>query len=84
MLHTARIEVQNPFCHDCSVIIKNKLQEIEEINNIRLYPKDSLITFNFIKINKLSTALNILSDIGFHEKGDRIYKEQFSESVCDC
>ncbi len=80
----ARIKVEHPFCNNCSVCIKKELQEIEAITNIRLYPKESLVTFNFIKADKLSTALNILSDIGYPEKGERLFKEQFSNSVCRC
>jgi copper chaperone CopZ len=80
----ARIKVEHPFCNNCSVCIKKELQEIEAVTNIRLCPKESLVTFNFIKADKLSTALNILSDIGYPEKGERLYKEQFSNSVCRC
>lgn len=80
----ARIEVQKRFCDNCSVNIRKALQEIDEFNTIRLYPKESLITFNFIRANKLSTALNILTKIGYPEKGEQINNEQFSGSVCFC
>jgi hypothetical protein len=84
LVSTARIEVQQSFCNGCSVCIKKELQEIEEINSVRLYPKESLITFNFMKANKLSTALNILSKIGYSEKGEHMDKAQPFKSVCGC
>lgn len=84
MISTARIEVQRPFCDGCSVGIKKELLLIEDISDVRLYPKDSLVTFNFLKINKLSSALNKLSDIGYPEKGERISMKQFNQLECGC
>lgn len=80
----ARVEVQQGFCDNCSVCIKKELQEIDEVKNVRLYPKESLITFNFMRANKLSAVLNILSDIGYPEKGEAGFEKQFSKSVCSC
>jgi len=80
---TARIEVQQRFCDGCSVCIKNELQEIDDINNVRLYPKESLITFNFTKAYKLSTVLNRLSEIGYYEVGETASKQQLLE-ICSC
>lgn len=80
----ARVEVQQGFCDNCSVCIKKELQEIDEVNNVRLYPKESLITFNFMRANKLSAVLNMLSDIGYPEKGEKIFEEHFTKSVCSC
>ncbi|WP_340200060.1 hypothetical protein [Ascidiimonas sp. W6] len=84
MTSTARIEVGQRFCDNCSISIKKKLQVIEDIKNVQLYPKESLITFNFIKANKLSIALNVLSEIGYPEKGERINIPQFLKSACRC
>lgn len=84
MTSTARIEIQQRFCDNCSVCIKKELQEISDINNVRLYPKESLITFNFIKANKLSAALNTLSEIGYYEKGDRVDEHQLLKLACAC
>ncbi|WP_299120074.1 hypothetical protein [uncultured Winogradskyella sp.] len=79
----ARIEVQQRFCNNCSAYIKNELQEIDEVNNVRLYPKESLITFNFTNAYKLSTALNILSEIGYYERGERVTSNKF-RLACSC
>lgn len=84
MTSTAKIEIQQRFCDNCSVCIKKELQEISDINNVRLYPKESLITFNFIKANKLSMALNTLSEIGYYEKGDKINECKLPKSACAC
>lgn len=80
----ARIEVQRRFCNHCSSTIKNELKKISEVNNIRVYPKESLVTFNFTRALKLATALNILSEIGYPEKGERNKKKQFSTVPCGC
>ena len=80
----ARIEVQKSFCDGCSLCIKKELQKVNDIKNIRLYPKDSIITFNFVKANKLSTVLNVLSEIGYSEKGERVNKHQLSKLFCSC
>ena len=80
---TARIEVQQRFCNKCSMRIKKELQKIDHINHIRLYPKESMVMFNFIKADKLSAVLNTLSEIGYPEKGERINLGKFS-SVCHC
>jgi hypothetical protein len=84
MTYTARIEVQNPFCQGCLVGIKNKLQCIDEVNNISLYPKNSLVIFNYMKATKLSEVLNVLSEIGYPEKGERESELQFPEDICSC
>lgn len=83
MIATARIEVQQSFCKNCSAYIKQELQIIEDIKNVRLYPKDSLITFNFLKADKLSSVLNTLSKLGYSEKGERVELE-VSKSLCNC
>lgn len=80
----ARIEVQQSFCNTCSACIKKKLQDIKDLKNIRLYPRESLITFNFIKANKLSDALNILSEIGYPERGESMSFKQTPRSACQC
>ena len=80
----AKIQVEQHFCKNCSIGIEKELQDIETITNIRFYPKELLVTFNFVKADKLSTALNVLSDIGYPEKGEKLFKKQFSNSVCCC
>ncbi|SHG75553.1 hypothetical protein [Winogradskyella jejuensis] len=83
MTSTARIEVQQSFCKNCSDCIKKELQVIEDVNNVRLYPKDSLITFNFFKADRLSAALNVLSRLGYPEKGERVDNSVF-KTLCRC
>ena len=81
---TARIEVQRPFCKTCSSCIHRELQKIEHIDNIKLYPKDSIIAFNFTSVNQVSTVRNLLSDIGYYEKGDCINHRVLSINTCRC
>ncbi|MBC2844397.1 cation transporter [Winogradskyella flava] len=84
IISNARIEVQQSFCDFCSIDIKKALQEIEAIKNIRLYPKDSIVTFNFTSPHKLSTALNTLSAIGYCEKGEVVDNKNVDIRYCNC
>ena len=84
LISTARIEVKQKFCKNCSASVKTELQKIEDVNHIRLYPKESLITFNFKRANKLSEALNALSNIGFQEKEESILNIKCNTSICPC
>lgn len=80
----ARLEVQQRFCENCSSCIKKELQRIDTVNNIRLFPKDSLIVFNFKKAIDLSNVLNTLSDIGYPEKIGGANKESHLNTYCKC
>lgn len=81
---TARVEVAEQFCDSCSPCIKKELQRVKGIDYVRLYPKDALIVFNFIYALDLSNALNILSEIGYPEKGDRSNQEKLYRMKCQC
>lgn len=80
----AKIEVQNSFCTRCSGKIKVELLKIENITNVHLYPFDSLVVFNFVKANELSTALNTLTALGYPPKGDRIDMKNYVHPWCQC
>ncbi|WP_299536771.1 hypothetical protein [Ulvibacterium sp.] len=80
----AKIEVQNSFCTKCSAKIKVELLKIENITNVYLYPFDSLIVFNFVRANELSTALNTLMALGYPPKGDRIDIGTYVHPWCQC
>lgn len=80
----AKIEVQSSFCTKCSVRIKMELLKIENITNVYLYPFDSLVVFNFVKANELSTALNTLTALGYPQKGERIHMKNYVQTCCTC
>lgn len=80
----AKIEVQNSFCTRCSVKIKIELLKIENITNVYLYPFDSLVVFNFVRANELSTALNTLTALGYPQKGERINMKNYVHPWCKC
>jgi copper chaperone CopZ len=80
----ARIELQQSFCAACALHIKATLQDIAGVKNIRLYPKDTLITFNFTKADRLSTLLNRLYQIGYTEKGEEVAKSNLHLLGCKC
>ena len=81
---TARIDVQQRFCDNCSVCIKKKLLNIRGVCNVVLYSKESLIIFNFIEAHTLSIALNVLSNMGYPEKGEWFKTERFDKTFCNC
>ncbi len=81
--NTARIPVQRSFCNQCSGKIKSALLSIKDISNVNLYPMDSLIVFNFRRANEISKALNVLTELGCPEKGEKV-KNDFDIPFCSC
>ncbi|MDJ0645457.1 MAG: hypothetical protein QNJ57_05665 [Flavobacteriaceae bacterium] len=80
----ARIFVQNPFCTDCITPIKKRIMNVQNIRNVALYPSDSLVVFNFNKVNQVSEVLNTLMALGHPQKGDHITDETFVPPLCKC
>ncbi|MEM7484267.1 MAG: hypothetical protein AAF348_03575 [Bacteroidota bacterium] len=70
-LSIARIPVQQSFCSRCSVKIKEALSSIKDITNVNLYPMESLVVFNFVRANQISNALNVLTELGYPEMGEK-------------
>ena len=79
----ARIPVQTSFGNLCSVTIKDALLSIKDITNVNLYPSDSLIVFNFIRANEISKALNVLTELGCPEEGEKV-KNDLEVPFCNC
>ena len=81
----ARIPVQNSFCELSKTTIQTKLSKIRDVSNVRLYPQESLVVFNFFKANEVSNVLNVLTEMGYPEKGEQINHEVFLRSkLCLC
>ncbi|GAB1858207.1 hypothetical protein MHTCC0001_30440 [Flavobacteriaceae bacterium MHTCC 0001] len=80
----ARIFVQNRFCSSCIIPIKNKLMEVEHIKNVKLFPADSLVVFNFNRAHQISEVLNTLVAIGYPPEGDRISDCSIVQPLCSC
>ncbi len=81
----ARIQVQNNFCHQCKSSIQTKLTEIRDVSNVRLYPEESLVVFNFMKANELSDVLNALTEMGYPETGEKVNQDMLLKSkMCLC
>ncbi len=80
----ARIYVQGSFCLNCGPIIKEELLKINDISNVYMRPCNSLVVFNFAKANEISTAMNVLTSLGYPPKGDRIDEAHISEALCLC
>lgn len=80
----AKISVQKSFCDFCSTRIREELLKIKDITNVYLFPNDSMVVFNFVKANELSTALNVLTSMGYPPKGDKIPKRYLLSKNCGC
>jgi len=80
----ARIQVQNKFCMSCKNAIKSRLSEIKSISNIQLYVNESMIVFNFLKANELSDVLNLLTEIGYPEIGEKFNYKVIESKICLC
>ncbi|GMN05003.1 hypothetical protein MTsPCn5_03910 [Croceitalea sp. MTPC5] len=84
-IQLARIQVQNRFCTSCKSAIKARLAEIKSISNIELYVSESLVVFNFLRANELCDVLNVLSEIGHPEIGERFTNPNEAVSkICLC
>ncbi|WP_422859151.1 hypothetical protein ACOKFD_17870 [Flagellimonas sp. S174] len=79
----ARIPVQRTFCNRCSIKIKDALLNIKDITNVNLYPMESLIVFNFIRANEISKALNVLTELGCPEEGEKV-TDDLNVTFCNC
>ncbi len=80
----ARIVVQNTFCTNCIVPIKNKIMEVEHVKNVKLFPEDALVVFNFNRANQISEVLNTLTALGYPPKGDRVSQQYVNKTLCKC
>ena len=72
LIQKAKFEVARSFCDSCSKHIANRLQDIDGIKNVRLYPLERVVSFHFNKPFDLSNALNELTTMGYPEKGEII------------
>ena len=79
----AQITVQNNFCLKCQHKIRKHLSAIEDISNVRLYPEDSLIVFNFIRANEIAKALNTLTELGYPPSSD-LASGKCQPAACSC
>lgn len=80
----ARIPVQKSFCNKCAHKIKTKLLEIKNVSNVFTYEEEALIVFNFMRANQLSDVLNVLTDLGLQEKGEKQNQLQLPSFICEC
>ncbi len=81
----ARIYVQNSFCSNCIHTIKEKItNRMDGMNQIQLYPLESLIVFPFTAANQVSEMINTLIDIGCYPEGETDSKSLFEIPYCSC
>ncbi len=79
----AQITVQNNFCLKCQHKIRKHLRAINDISNVHLYPEDALVVFNFVRANEIARALNVLTELGYPPKSDRLSVE-CPPTGCSC
>lgn len=80
----ARIFVQNRFCSDCITPIKQKILEVKQVKNVMLFPRDSLVVFNFNRANQISEVLNTLVALGYPPEEDAIASASYVKPLCEC
>ncbi len=80
----ARIYVQGNFCNNCGSYIKKELLKINDVSNVYLRPRNSLIVFNFVRANEISNVMNLLTALGYPPKGENPSEIYKSESQCIC
>ncbi len=79
----ARIYVERPFCFDCSISIKKKINEASSIQHLKLQHEASLVAFYYSHVNQVSTVLNTLTALGHPEIGEHKNEHSF-EPFCQC
>jgi len=80
----ARIFVQNPFCKGCISSLEKKVLQVDNVKHVRFFMKDSLIVFNFNRVNQVSEVMNILLTAGHPPQGDIVSNDFKINSHCNC
>lgn len=80
----ARVIVQNPFCSNCIAPVKKKIMEVKDVKNVRLFPANSLVVFNFNRAHQISEVLNTLVALGYPPEGDQILEGNSILPKCSC
>ena len=80
----ARIYVQGNFCTSCGSYIKRELLKITDVSNVYLRPRNSLVVFNFVRANEISSAMNLLTALGYPPKGEKPSEINKNKSLCFC
>ncbi len=79
----ARIYVEHPFCFECSISIKEKINETSRIKHLRVQHDASLVAFYFNHVNQVSSVLNTLTALGHPEIGEHKNVQSY-EPFCQC
>lgn len=82
--HLARIFVQNEFCIQCVHKAQTKMMGVQNISNVKVYPKDALVVFNFKKANAVSEIRNTLTSLGYPPLGDSMGNTSYKTLLCEC
>lgn len=80
----AKIPVQNSFCEGCAEVIRKRILKDQGVQNLVLFPSESLIVFNFNWANQVSEVLNILTKLGYPPEGDEITTSSYRLPFCTC
>ncbi len=80
----AKIPLQNSFCERCAEIIKRRIIEAQNLQEVLLFPEESLIVFNFKWANQVSEVLNILTRLGYPPVGDEVTTSTYNLPFCKC
>jgi len=80
----ARIYVQGNFCKSCGSSIKKELLKINDVSNVYVKPSTSLVVFSFVKANEISSAMNLLTTLGYPPKGEKPNHSKRFKPLCFC
>lgn len=61
----ATIIVQNLKCGGCAKTISSKLGEIENINEVKVFPNSSTVSFNYEDVNDKQKVVDRLKSLGY-------------------
>jgi len=78
------IQIQNLKCSGCASTIKNKLSEIENINNVSVDVENDSITFNHEEEQSLELVKKELLKIGYPIVGEDNKLQTKAKSFVSC
>ncbi len=80
----AAVQIQNLKCNGCATTIKNKLQDLENIQNIEIDLKENKVSFEYSTIGDLATVKKELHHLGYPLEDEENKFQSKAKSYVSC
>lgn len=78
------VEIQNLKCNGCASTIKNKLSELDNINEVSVDVENDAVTFEYDKEDTFETAKKELHKLGYPLVGEDNKLQSKAKSYVSC